>query len=169
MPSDVRLSSNRWSHLDPTGARCLPEPEAAALFLGASCRLVELLPHAFAITANHARHPVMPEWRRTLLVTFLSVHEGPEIRGRCSCCEGLAVETSMIPDQHAVAAQRWNRQFFAERLVLQARRGRAVVPVEDGPPCMTNLARPVTTIAHRQSASAEPVAVRFSDANPRDR
>jgi hypothetical protein len=45
----------------------LPEEEPAASLSG-ELPLVELLPHALAIAARHARHPVSAEWRRTLLV-----------------------------------------------------------------------------------------------------
>jgi hypothetical protein len=47
----------------------LPEPEAAASLWG-ELPLVELLPHALAMRARHARHPVSAEWRRTLLVNL---------------------------------------------------------------------------------------------------
>jgi hypothetical protein len=48
----------------------LPEEEAAAS-LSDELSLVELLPHALAIAARHARYLVSAEWRRTLPVTLL--------------------------------------------------------------------------------------------------
>lgn len=69
-PPEVELEPDE--PLEPSDAPeldALPEPEAAAsLWAGPS--LVELLPHALAITARHARHPVSAEWRRTLRVTL---------------------------------------------------------------------------------------------------
>ena len=58
----------------------LPD-EVAAASLPDELSLVELLPHALAITANHARHPVSAEWRRTLLVTFSLSMRGQKFRG----------------------------------------------------------------------------------------
>ena len=45
----------------------LPKEDTAASLSG-ELSLVELLPHALAIAARHARHSVSDEWRRTLLV-----------------------------------------------------------------------------------------------------
>jgi hypothetical protein len=58
------------------------------------------------------------------------------------------------------AVQRWNCQVFLSRTVarLASKERPCRQPRRGRPPSMTNLARPVTTIAHRQSASAEPVA-----------
>jgi hypothetical protein len=56
------------------------EEDAAASLLGERS-LVELLPHALAIAARHARHPISGEWRRTLLVT-LSVSICPVVMSR---------------------------------------------------------------------------------------
>jgi hypothetical protein len=70
--------------LDPTPPLELPEPDAlpeeeeAAASLPAELSLLELLPHALAIAARHARHPVSAEWRRALLVTLsvsICVHD----------------------------------------------------------------------------------------------
>jgi hypothetical protein len=47
----------------------LPEEEIAASLSG-ELAVVELLPHALAIAARHARHAVGAEWRRALLVTL---------------------------------------------------------------------------------------------------
>jgi hypothetical protein len=63
--------------LEPLELVALPEEEAAASLSG-ELSLVELLPHALAIAARHARHPVSAEWRRTLVATLscvLLVHE----------------------------------------------------------------------------------------------
>jgi hypothetical protein len=51
-----------------------PPEEVADASLLDELSLVELLPHALAIAARHARHPVIAEWRRTLLVAlFVSI------------------------------------------------------------------------------------------------
>jgi hypothetical protein len=78
MPSDVPELEplELWT---PPELDALPEPEAAAPLWG-ELPLVELLPHALAITANHARHPVSAEWRRTLLVTFSLSMRGQKFR-----------------------------------------------------------------------------------------
>jgi hypothetical protein len=54
---------------EPPELDALPEPEAAAS-LWSEVSLVELLLHAHAVTAKHARYAVRAEWRRTLRVTF---------------------------------------------------------------------------------------------------
>jgi hypothetical protein len=81
--------------LDPTPPPELPEldglpEEEAAASLSGELSLAELLPHALAIAARHARHPVSDERRRALLVTLsvsICVHgphpavaSGPAIR-----------------------------------------------------------------------------------------
>ena len=67
--------AERGYELDPPPLLELPELDAlpeemAAASLSGELSLVELLPHALAIAARHARHPVSGEWRRTLLVTL---------------------------------------------------------------------------------------------------
>jgi hypothetical protein len=60
----------------------LPEEEIAASLSG-ELSVVELLPHALAIAARHARHAVSAEWRRALLVTlsaFIWVPAGEKFR-----------------------------------------------------------------------------------------
>jgi hypothetical protein len=69
---DEPLEPSGVPELDPLELDALPEPGAAASLWG-ELPLVELLPHALAMRARHARHPVSAEWRRTLLVNFMSM------------------------------------------------------------------------------------------------
>jgi hypothetical protein len=66
---DEPLEPSGVPELDPLELGALPEPEAAASLWG-ELPLVELLPHALAMRARHARHPISAEWRRTLLVNL---------------------------------------------------------------------------------------------------
>jgi hypothetical protein len=62
------------SEPEPLELETLPEldglPEEVAASLSDELSLVELPPHALAIAARHARHPVSAEWRRTRLAIF---------------------------------------------------------------------------------------------------
>ncbi len=75
----------------------LPEEEEdAAASLSGERSLVELLPHALAIAARHARHPISGEWRRTLLVT-ISVSICPVVMSRYGRLRGPPLQWHRRP------------------------------------------------------------------------
>ena len=87
----------------PPELDALPEPEAAAPLWG-ELPLVESLPHALAITANHARHPVSAEWRRTRLVTFSLSMRGQKFR------EGVHAARASAGDVTIPVNTQWRRR-----------------------------------------------------------
>src|SRR5258708_26962292 len=68
-----------------------PEEEAAASLSG-ELSLVELLPHALASAARHARHPVSAEWRRTPVVAVSMPTPFP------SCSDSIRPRASPLKD-----------------------------------------------------------------------
>ena len=94
--------------------------------------LVELLPHAFAITARHARHPVSAERRRTLLVTFSMSMRGQKFR-EVFVPRGLRPETSRFRSTRSGGAEMELSVFFPHVARLASKERPCRQSVGDGP------------------------------------